>query len=295
MESADKSVLTDDVKIKHQQEVADYLEAIFGTPDKPELLGELRQTLDIYKSNALAGTVSSDASDKKQGLFREHCVHCHGITGDGKGSLARFLNPYPRDYRQGVFKFKTTDAQNLPSDADMMRILVDGINNTSMPSFRLLAESDRLALVEYVKYLTLRGRTETKLYEMVIGLDEEKEIPGSTEKGEKLKPDYNAIIKETILPLAEEWKAANETVINIADPPPPGIGIWLEASQRDEEKHKASLAEGRMIFFSKDKGSCFECHGPTAMGDGRTDVDDKWTEQIRAVRNKLKENPKQLS
>ena len=29
-------------------------------------------------------------------LYREHCAHCHGISGDGVGPTAVFLNPYPR-------------------------------------------------------------------------------------------------------------------------------------------------------------------------------------------------------
>ena len=45
-------------------------------------------------------------SAQQRGLYRQHCVHCHGITGDGAGPTAQFLMPYPRDFRTGEFKFK---------------------------------------------------------------------------------------------------------------------------------------------------------------------------------------------
>ena len=43
-------------------------------------------------------------------LYMQHCLHCHGVSGDGAGPTAKFLNPRPRDYRQGIFKFKSTQA-----------------------------------------------------------------------------------------------------------------------------------------------------------------------------------------
>ena len=90
-----------------EQQVATILLAMFGTPDEPHCLPE--SGLDEAKLRLAAGPVRSDISGRKNGLFREHCVHCHGVTGDGLGPTAAFLNPYPRDYRPGVFKFKSTE------------------------------------------------------------------------------------------------------------------------------------------------------------------------------------------
>ena len=89
-----------------QKQVATILEAMFGTPDEPVALPETG--LDEAKLQLAAGPVRSDIVGRKNGLYREHCVHCHGITGDGMGPTAAFLNPYPRDYRPGKFKFKST-------------------------------------------------------------------------------------------------------------------------------------------------------------------------------------------
>ena len=90
-------------------EVDELLTASFGTPDDPIVPAvEGAELLDLHKLKMAAGPVGSDEDGSPRGLYREHCAHCHGITGDGNGPTAAFLNPYPRDYRPGKFKFKST-------------------------------------------------------------------------------------------------------------------------------------------------------------------------------------------
>ena len=113
-----------------------------------------------------AGPVWSDQAGGKHGLYRRHCAHCHGISGDGHGPTAAILNPYPRDYRPGVFKFKSTYTAAEPTDDDLHRCLHDGVPGTAMPSFALLPPDEVDALVEYVKYLSMRGQMETALGEL---------------------------------------------------------------------------------------------------------------------------------
>ena len=96
-------------------------------------------------------------------ILKVHCVHCHGIAGDGAGPTAAFLNPYPRDYREGWFKFKSTKLPDRPTVANLMRTLHEGISGTAMPSFKLMPDLDREALVEYVRYLSMRGEMELEL------------------------------------------------------------------------------------------------------------------------------------
>ena len=95
MVEATKQRLTAD----QERQVATILLAMFGTPDDPVCLPETG--LDESKLRLAAGPVRSDISGRKNGLYREHCGHCHGVTGDGLGPTAAFLNPYPRDYRPG--------------------------------------------------------------------------------------------------------------------------------------------------------------------------------------------------
>ncbi len=105
------------VSEQHQQQIANILEAMFGTPDDPFVAPE--SGLDLQKIKMASGPVKSTRSGEKLGLFREHCVHCHGITGDALGPTSVFLKPYPRDYRQGWYKFKSTPSNTPPTHEDL--------------------------------------------------------------------------------------------------------------------------------------------------------------------------------
>ncbi len=86
-----------------------------------------------------------------ESLYMEHCSGCHGVNGDGRGPAARWLNPKPRDFRDGVFKFRSTPSGALPTEGDLMRTLTAGLAGTSMPSWHLVPERERFALVQYIK------------------------------------------------------------------------------------------------------------------------------------------------
>ena len=125
-----------EVSAAQQQVIANVLEAMYGTPDEPYVLAETK--LDLKKIEMAAGPVWSDADGRARGLYRQHCAHCHGTTGDGAGPTAMILDPYPRDYRQGIYKFKSTERGAKPTDADLERIVRLGVPGTAMPSFDLL-------------------------------------------------------------------------------------------------------------------------------------------------------------
>ena len=148
-------------------DIGNILAALFGTPDHPKLPAveglEMEKLPDLRDLQASAGVVLSDRTGAAQGLYREHCVHCHGISGDGNGPTAAFLNPYPRDYRMGLYKFKSSKKGEKPTDDDLRRIINNGVPGTAMPSFALLPEAEVTALMGYVKYLSMRGELERRL------------------------------------------------------------------------------------------------------------------------------------
>src|SRR5262245_36471093 len=39
--------------------------------------------------------------------YLSHCAGCHGAAGDGNGPRAAGLDPLPRDFRLGVFKWQS--------------------------------------------------------------------------------------------------------------------------------------------------------------------------------------------
>jgi mono/diheme cytochrome c family protein len=248
----------------HQQAIANILGAMFGTPDEPFALPETG--LDQRMLTMAAGPVWGDAEGGKHGLYRRHCAHCHGISGDGLGPTSAILNPYPRDYRSGVFKFKSTYTAAQPTDDDLRRIVHDGIPNTAMPSFALLPPDEQDALVEYVKYLSMRGQMESALVNYVFDEGLEPDDPLDPAADPELK---DIIVNDLLVSVLEGWQAAGEQVIVPEDSAiPPG--------ERTPEQIAESAAKGRELFYSATKGNCVKCHGPTGLGDGQQDDYDNW-------------------
>lgn len=245
------------------KEIAEILEAMFGTPDEPYVLPETG--LDLQKITMAAGPVRSDETGAKRGLFREHCAHCHGVTGDGMGPTAVFLKPYPRDYRQGEYKFKSTASNYPPTHDDLMRIVNEGITGTAMPSFKLLPPDQVEALVEYVKYLSFRGQTEITLIKYVAD-----EVAGN----EKVPTTHDVLVGKVMRgptgPI-KRWSNLAAQVTKIPNPP---------ANFGSRE----SIERGEKIF--RGDGGCVKCHGPTALGDG-TPVWDNWNGPINELRKKI--------
>jgi len=241
---------------EQEKQVATVLLAMFGTPDEPVCMPETG--LDEAKLRLAAGPVRSDIVGRKNGLYREHCAHCHGVTGDALGPTAAFLNPYPRDYRPGVFKFKSTERADKPTHADLVRLLHNGVPGTSMPSFALLPSAQVEALAEYVKYLSIRGETELALMRAFFELDDEAQG--------KLPETREFLVDETLTPIAEKWKAAADAQIQV---PPMPADIDLAAS----------IAKGKELFYG-DKANCVKCHGVTGLGDGQANDYDDWNKAI---------------
>lgn len=92
---------------------------------------------------------AKDAAAGKPSYLRE-CSGCHGERGDGKGPAADFVDPRPRDFTQGQFKFRTTAPGQPPATEDLLRVIARGIPGTAMPSFAFLPEVERRQIVAYV-------------------------------------------------------------------------------------------------------------------------------------------------
>ena len=266
----------------YQEEIANVLGALFGTPDEPFAMPETG--LDMSRLRMAAGPAYSSEKGTNHGLYRKHCVHCHGVTGDGRGPTARFLNPYPRDYRQGVYKFKSTYNADRPTDDDLHRILINGVPGTAMPSFSLLPSSEQEALIEYVKYLSIRGQFEIALARFVteeLGEEAEVDEEGNDildEDGEVIykrirldpanDPEQREVVMELLAEVMEGWEAAEEQVVIPEEE-------QIPTDNRSAEEIAASVAKGRELFYGT-RANCVKCHGPTALGDGQQDDQDIW-------------------
>ena len=89
-------------------------------------------------------------------VYMEQCASCHGTRGDGQGEAALSLDPRPRDFTTGVYKFRGTPSGQLPADEDLLRTLTVGVPGTAMDRYADLPERDRRALVVYLKSLSPR-------------------------------------------------------------------------------------------------------------------------------------------
>lgn len=201
-------------------------------------------------------------------LYMQHCIHCHGVTGDGNGPTAKFLNPRPRDYRQGTYKFTSTAGGVKPSKADLHRILKNGIVGTSMPSFVLLGDFQIDALTEYVRWLSSRGETELQAIAELVGAGADKatmqqEMQGGMSQADAissiektLADEFDSTFEELTKSIAEGWTAAEdpESVI-VPTQPWPGYAST------------ESIAKGKELFRSA-KANCAKCHGAAGRGDG---------------------------
>lgn len=92
--------------------------------------------------------------------YDRYCISCHGPEGDGRGPTAEWVDPMPRDFTSGTFKFRSTPSGSLPTDDDLHRTLTNGLHRTFMPRWAALTEIERRDLVQVVKKFAPRFATE---------------------------------------------------------------------------------------------------------------------------------------
>lgn len=268
------------------------LEHFFGTPDDsrvPKLMAELVDAEQVQRS---AGPVRSDREDVHQGLYREHCGVCHGIEGGGRGPAAAMQKPYPRDYRMGIFKFKSTPRGEKPTRDDLRVLLQHGIPGTAMPSFGLVSRSDREALIDHAIYLSIRGELERRLLSLAA---REFDYGGSNapEPADRLfvpelEQDEPAafaeqidLVEDELAQVVQRWQRAEQRV-----QPVPRVPEDIKSlANRDDtrlaadalpQESRAAVARGRALFHGQ-IANCAGCHGPSGAGGVVTLDYDDWT------------------
>lgn len=290
-----------------EQDVQAIMVDLFGTPDAPRLPAVLSEDaslaglMDPERLTQAAGAVASDREGAHVGLYREHCSTCHGISGDGRGPAALFQNPYPRDYRPGIFKYKSTPRGAKPTRQDLANTILYGLPGTGMPAFELLAEfeddadgddaggneagwesADIEALLDYVIYLSIRGELERRL---LLAAATEFDYTSDSEQADRLlrppTPDssdsdsaseaYAAQaewIAAELREIAGEWAAAEEQVPAIPTSPAP----------QDSPARQDSIALGRELFHGQ-IANCSSCHGVDGAGGTLPADYDDWTKE----------------
>ncbi|MBM3997760.1 MAG: cytochrome c [Planctomycetes bacterium] len=223
------------------------LESRFGTPASPKV------NIANLSSNAAEQTALNDAAQKLKlddktlamgsTRYRVHCLHCHGVPGDGRGPTSRWVNPHPRDFRAGLFKFHSIDQTKGPSDRppsrdDLMRTLREGLEGTAMPSFNLLTDEELESLVSYVMHLAIRGQAERD----AINEEFKWVAEGDSARLERDKTkNIKTNVEQSVAFYVKRWAESNE----------PGAAIVVRPfpfDPNDVEKFKASVKRGQEIF-----------------------------------------------
>lgn len=91
------------------------------------------------------------SEDKGKKLYDDWCAQCHGYKGDGKGYAADFTFPKPRDFVNGIYKFRSTPSGSPPTDNDIIRSIRTGNPGTSMPPWKRFSDDEVKSLVDYLK------------------------------------------------------------------------------------------------------------------------------------------------
>ncbi len=197
------------------------LEGLFGTPAAPKRPG-----------------VPPDKLALGSGVYKAKCAQCHGMTGDGRGPTGSWVYPHPRDFRLAKFKYVSSTGGGLPTRDDLVAMVKVGIAGNSMPGFAMLPPDQLEAVVEYMLFLSLRGRVETDLLTAVLSEDG---IDGSTEEF-------------ATVALARWTRLMEEAEAKVVRPDVP------EVSVRDAGTDAAYDAGVRRGFESFTKAGCASCH-----------------------------------
>ena len=92
-----------------------------------------------------------DTSAGKQ-VYTKWCAGCHGETGAGDGQGARHMIPPPRDFTGAIYQIRSTPSGQLPTDADMLRSIDEGLGGTAMPGWKTrLSDRQRRDVLAYIK------------------------------------------------------------------------------------------------------------------------------------------------
>ena len=105
-------------------------------------------------SALLLVTVLLSVQDTTQGkvVYQKWCAGCHGDQGAGDGEGARHMLPTPRDFTGAIYQIRSTASGNLPTDADLMRSIDEGLPGTAMPGWKTrLSDRERRDVIAYLK------------------------------------------------------------------------------------------------------------------------------------------------
>jgi mono/diheme cytochrome c family protein len=109
--------------------------------------------LGVALSSSPSFAQAADVAKGEQ-VFKLYCASCHGEKGDGQGPVGKTLNPPPRNFQVGDFKYGGTDK-------DIFEVISNGAASKGgsplmAPWGAVIPEADRQALVAFIR--SLKGK-----------------------------------------------------------------------------------------------------------------------------------------
>ena len=90
-------------------------------------------------------------------IFVTNCATCHGTGGKGDGPVGAALNPPPRDFTQGDFKFDTDNDGKPGTDVDIKNVVANGGaaygGSPLMAPWPTLSDEDVSNVIIYIRSL----------------------------------------------------------------------------------------------------------------------------------------------
>jgi mono/diheme cytochrome c family protein len=225
-----------DLSAGQRSELQALLQESFGTPARPRLGAKAPAAAKQLERLRL------DEETLKEGgrLYRLHCMQCHGLTGDGRGPTAKWVNPHPRDYRPGWFKFQSVKQEPTsrpPRRADLFRTIKFGVEGTTMPAHNLLPDAEIDAMVSYVIFLSIRGQVELEALQKIAKDGEAANVPKA----------FTGAGSGRVVRILKNWYES-QLEENVIKPPP--------YTTTTSEELTASVQRGRALFDI----NCGKCH-----------------------------------
>ncbi len=105
--------------------------------------------LSLAAGSALAGDIKDGDIEVGRQKFNTLCASCHGEKGDGQGPVGKTLNPPPRNFVEGNFKYGGTDK-------DIFDVISNGAASKGgsplmAPWGAIVSEKERWGLVKYIR------------------------------------------------------------------------------------------------------------------------------------------------